>query len=55
MQKIVLLNPKGGSGKTTIGRAILGLAPVSGGKIDFRGTEISHLSRRQRRAVARAT
>jgi ABC-type glutathione transport system ATPase component len=42
-----------GSGKTTIGRAILGLAPVSGGKIDFRGTEISHLSRRQRRAVAR--
>ena len=27
-----------GSGKTTIGRAILGLAPVTGGAITFRGT-----------------
>jgi peptide/nickel transport system ATP-binding protein len=42
-----------GSGKTTIGRAILGLAPVSGGKIKFRGSEISHLTRRQRREIAR--
>lgn len=30
-----------GSGKTTIGRAILGLAPVSGGSIEFDGEDIS--------------
>jgi ABC-type glutathione transport system ATPase component len=42
-----------GSGKTTIGRAILGLAPVSGGSIDYRGREISGLSRPARRKAAR--
>jgi len=42
-----------GSGKTTIGRAILGLAPVSGGTIDFRGRPISNISRKDRRKVAR--
>ncbi|WP_432561783.1 ABC transporter ATP-binding protein [Kineococcus sp. SYSU DK003] len=42
-----------GSGKTTIGRAILGLAPVSGGTIRFRGTTISGASRSARRQVAR--
>ncbi|MET0828961.1 MAG: dipeptide/oligopeptide/nickel ABC transporter ATP-binding protein, partial [Microbacterium sp.] len=42
-----------GSGKTTIGRAILGLAPVSGGRISFRGTDIQRASRSQRRKIAR--
>jgi peptide/nickel transport system ATP-binding protein len=42
-----------GSGKTTIGRAILGLAPVSGGSITFRGQTISGISRQRRRELAR--
>lgn len=42
-----------GSGKTTIGRAILGLAPVTGGSIAFRGQEVSHISRGRRRQIAR--
>lgn len=42
-----------GSGKTTIGRAILGLTPVHSGQIEFSGRDISGLSRRQRRPVAR--
>ncbi|WDG18646.1 ATP-binding cassette domain-containing protein [Microbacterium sp. Clip185] len=42
-----------GSGKTTIGRAILGLAPVTAGSIRFKGAEISAAGRRQRRRLAR--
>lgn len=42
-----------GSGKTTLGRAVLGLAPVSGGSISFEGRDISHLSRRDRRGLAK--
>jgi ABC-type glutathione transport system ATPase component len=42
-----------GSGKTTIGRAILGLAPVSGGVISFRGETISNIRRGRRRELAR--
>lgn len=49
----VSLVGESGSGKTTIGRAILGLAPVTGGSISFRGTDITHASRRTRREVAR--
>jgi ABC-type glutathione transport system ATPase component len=41
-----------GSGKTTLGRAVLGLAPVVGGSIRFKGHEIGHLSRRDRRALS---
>ena len=41
-----------GSGKTTIGRAILGLAPVTGGAITFRGETISNISRKRRRKLA---
>ena len=41
-----------GSGKTTIGRAILGLAPVTGGRIVFRGQTISNTSRAVRRRIA---
>ena len=39
-----------GSGKSTIGRAILGLVPVAGGRIWFEGTELSALTPRRRRA-----
>ncbi|MET0862208.1 MAG: ATP-binding cassette domain-containing protein [Lacisediminihabitans sp.] len=42
-----------GSGKTTIGRAVLGLAPVTSGSIRLDGQEISSLSRRARRPLAR--
>ncbi|MYS48630.1 ATP-binding cassette domain-containing protein, partial [Streptomyces sp. SID6013] len=41
-----------GSGKTTIGRAVLGLAPVTGGSITFRGETISGIPRARRRKVA---
>ncbi|MFH8251424.1 ATP-binding cassette domain-containing protein [Microbacterium sp. B2969] len=41
-----------GSGKTTLGRAVLGLAPVSGGKVVYKGKDIGHLSRKQRRALS---
>jgi peptide/nickel transport system ATP-binding protein len=42
-----------GSGKTTLGRAILGLAEPTGGTISFDDQDITHLSQRQRRAIAR--
>jgi peptide/nickel transport system ATP-binding protein len=41
-----------GSGKTTLGRAVLGLAPVTGGQIDYKGRDIAHLNRAQRRGLA---
>ncbi|GGA54756.1 ABC transporter ATP-binding protein [Pseudoclavibacter endophyticus] len=41
-----------GSGKTTLGRAILGLIPVAEGNILFDGNDISHLRRRERRALS---
>ncbi|MDW8803609.1 ATP-binding cassette domain-containing protein [Streptomyces scabiei] len=42
-----------GSGKTTIGRAVLGLAPVTQGSVSFRGETISNISRARRRKAAR--
>jgi peptide/nickel transport system ATP-binding protein len=50
--KTLSLVGESGSGKTTIGRAILGLAPVSQGAIRFRGKTISNVSRSQRRLLA---
>ena len=41
-----------GSGKTTLGRAVLGLAPVTDGTISYDGQDISHLRRRDRRALS---
>lgn len=41
-----------GSGKTTLGRAVLGLAPVTGGRITYAGKDISHLHRKERRALS---
>lgn len=40
-----------GSGKTTIGRAVLGLTPITSGSIAYGGAEISRLTRAQRRAA----
>jgi peptide/nickel transport system ATP-binding protein len=42
-----------GSGKTTTGRAILGKAPITAGRITFAGRDITHLSSRDRRVVRR--
>jgi ABC-type glutathione transport system ATPase component len=42
-----------GSGKTTIGRAVLGLVAPSGGTIALRGRDITHLTGKDRRALAR--
>lgn len=41
-----------GSGKSTIGRAVLGLAPVSGGDIRFNGRSITKLSKKERRVLS---
>ncbi|MCF2528857.1 ATP-binding cassette domain-containing protein [Yinghuangia soli] len=42
-----------GSGKSTLGRAILGLAPVTAGTVAYRGRDITHAPRAQRRELAR--
>jgi oligopeptide/dipeptide ABC transporter ATP-binding protein len=42
-----------GSGKSTIGRAILGLVPVTEGSISFAGKEIANAGLRKRRVLAR--
>jgi ABC-type glutathione transport system ATPase component len=41
-----------GSGKTTMGRAVLGLAPVTGGSVRYKGRDIGHLKRKDRRALS---
>ncbi|MBB1513622.1 ABC transporter ATP-binding protein [Tessaracoccus sp. MC1679] len=41
-----------GSGKTTLGRAVLGLAPVTEGRIVFQGQDISHATRSDRRKLS---
>ena len=41
-----------GSGKTTIGRAILGIGPVTTGSIKFQGQEIAGLAPRERKGEA---
>jgi oligopeptide/dipeptide ABC transporter ATP-binding protein len=42
-----------GAGKSTIGRAVLGLAPVGGGSIRFAGSDITHANYRARRELSR--
>ncbi|MGY5765332.1 ATP-binding cassette domain-containing protein [Brachybacterium sp. DNPG3] len=42
-----------GSGKTTMGRAVLGLAPVTSGSVRFDGQDIGRASRRQRRGLSK--
>ena len=42
-----------GCGKTTIGNAVLGLAPVTAGRITFEGRDLSALTASERRHVWR--
>ena len=42
-----------GSGKSSIGSAILGVAPVTGGRIVFDGEDITHASTARRRELSR--
>ncbi|WP_084079547.1 ATP-binding cassette domain-containing protein [Demequina sp. NBRC 110057] len=42
-----------GSGKTTIGRAILGLAPISGGTLTYDGHDLASMNAQQRRKLSR--
>lgn len=42
-----------GCGKTTLGRAVLGLAPVTGGTITFDGRDIAHATKAERRTMAK--
>jgi oligopeptide/dipeptide ABC transporter ATP-binding protein len=42
-----------GAGKSTIGRAVLGLAPVTSGRIVFAGTDITHARGAGRRRLGR--
>lgn len=49
--EVVGLVGESGSGKTTIGRALLGLVPVSAGTVGFGGRDITRAPRRVRRAL----
>ena len=42
-----------GSGKSTLARALTGLIPLSGGRVEFEGRDISSLKRGERRALRR--
>jgi len=42
-----------GSGKSTMGRALLGLAPVTGGSVEFDGRDITHAGRAERRVLSK--
>ncbi|KDN73482.1 ATP-binding cassette domain-containing protein [Streptomyces olindensis] len=48
----VALVGESGSGKTTIGKAVLGLTPVSGGRVLLAGRDITRLTGRARRLLS---
>jgi ABC-type glutathione transport system ATPase component len=48
----VALVGESGSGKTTIGKAVLGLTPVSAGRVLLDGRDITHLTGRARRLLS---
>ncbi|WP_144764248.1 ABC transporter ATP-binding protein [Curtobacterium sp. 9128] len=51
--EIVGLVGESGSGKTTIGRAAIGLAPITGGTVVVEGTDVARASRASRKAMRR--
>ncbi|WP_022903247.1 MULTISPECIES: ABC transporter ATP-binding protein [unclassified Curtobacterium] len=51
--EIVGLVGESGSGKTTIGRAAVGLAPVTAGSVVVEGTDVATAGRSERRAMRR--
>ncbi|MDH2444028.1 ABC transporter ATP-binding protein [Amnibacterium sp. CER49] len=51
--RVVGLVGESGSGKSTVGRALLGLVPVSGGRATVAGVELAGAGRGRRRAVRR--
>ena len=53
--EILGLVGESGSGKTTVGRAAIGLLPISGGSINIVGKDISKASQRQLREVRQHT
>ena len=53
--EILGLVGESGSGKTTVGRAAIGLLPISGGSISIVGKDISKASQRQLREVRQHT
>jgi oligopeptide/dipeptide ABC transporter ATP-binding protein len=52
-EETVGLVGESGSGKTTIGRAVLGLTPITAGRIRFAGAEITTVGDRERRRLSR--
>lgn len=42
-----------GSGKSTLGRSLLGLAPITAGRISFDGRDVTRVSRKQRRTLSK--
>ena len=53
--EIVGLVGESGSGKTTIGRAAIGLLPISSGLIEVVGQDISHATQKDLRSIRRQT
>ena len=53
--EIVGLVGESGSGKTTIGRAAIGLLPISAGRLEVVGQDISHASQKDLRSIRRQT
>ena len=53
--EILGLVGESGSGKTTVGRAAIGLLPISAGRIEVVGTDISNATQKDLRAIRRHT
>ena len=53
MRTIMVINAKGGSGKSTIGRAILRRVAANKGQIFFQGKDITHAGREKVRALSK--
>src|ERR1700675_4672028 len=52
-QETVSLVGESGAGKSTVGRAILGLTPVASGSVRFAGEDITRAPRARRRELSR--